>query len=123
MSAPKLLLSVLTASILSLTLGACGSDGDKVKKEYDRVEEQVRDEYDRVEDKVKKKYEEVEDKLSDDEKSMAEIFLPPVRMDHYRDPTPLPSFAKPALRKAQRYCIRCRVCVLLIRRVGCSYEP
>ena len=31
--------------------------------------------------------------------------IPPVRLDHYRDPTPLPSFAKHALRKAQRYCI------------------
>lgn len=53
MSAPKLLLSVLTVSILSLTLSACGSDGEKVKKEYDRVEDQVKDEYDRLEDKVK----------------------------------------------------------------------
>src|SRR5690606_40469648 len=89
MSAPKLLLSVLTASILSITLSAWCSDGDKVKKEYDRVEEQVRDEYDRVEDKVKKKYEEVEDKLSDDEKSMAEIlesvFLPEESLDKFLD--------------------------------------
>ncbi|WP_201628543.1 hypothetical protein [Psychrobacter maritimus] len=89
MSAPKLLLSVLTASILSLTLSACGSDGDKVKKEYDRVEDQVKDEYDRVEDKVKEKYKEVEDKLSDDEKSMAEIlesvFLPEESLDKFLD--------------------------------------
>ncbi|WP_250162368.1 hypothetical protein [Psychrobacter sp. WY6] len=67
MSAPKLLLSVLTVSMFSLTLSACGSDGDKVKEEYDRIEDQVKDEYDRVEDKVKEKYKEVEDKLSDDE--------------------------------------------------------
>ena len=89
MSAPKLLLSVLTASILSLTLSACGSDGDKVKKEYDRVEDQVKDEYDRLEDKVKEKYKAVEDKLSDDEKSMAEIlesvFLPEESLDKFLD--------------------------------------
>ncbi|KAA0914411.1 hypothetical protein [Psychrobacter sp. ANT_WB68] len=89
MSAPKLLLSVLTASVLSLTLSACGSDGDKVKKEYDRVEDQVKNEYDRLEDKVKEKYKAVEDKLSDDEKSMAEIlesvFLPEESLDKFLD--------------------------------------
>lgn len=89
MSAPKLLLSALTLSMLSLTLSACGSDGDKVKEEYDRIEDQVKDEYDRVEDKVKEKYKEVEDKLSDDEKSMAEIlksvFLPEESLDKFLD--------------------------------------
>ena len=89
MSAPKLVLSVLTVSILGLTLSACGSDGDKVKKEYDRIEDQVKDEYDRVEDKVKDKYKEVEDKLTDDEKSMAEIlesvFLPEESLDNFLD--------------------------------------
>ena len=44
--------------------------------------------------------------------------VPPVRLDHYRDPTPLPSFAKPALRKAQRYCIRC----LLIRTLILCFD-
>ncbi len=67
MSAPKLLLSVLTVSMFSLTLSACGSDGDKVKE----------------------KYKEVEDKLSDDEKSMAEIlesvFLPEESLDNFLD--------------------------------------
>lgn len=85
MSAPKLVLSVLTVSILGLTLSACGSDGDKVKEEYDRIEDQVKNEYDRVEDKVK----EVEDKLTDDEKSMAEIlesvFLPEESLDNFLD--------------------------------------
>ena len=89
MSAPKLLLSVLSISILSVTLSACGSEGDKVKEEYDRIEDQVKDEYDRVEDKVKEKYKEVEDKLSDDEKSMAEIlesvFLPEESLDKFLD--------------------------------------
>ena len=89
MSAPKLLLSVLTVSMFSLTLSACGSDGDKVKEEYDRIEDQVKNEYDRLEDKVKKKYKEVEDKLSDDEKSMAEIlesvFLPEESLDNFLD--------------------------------------
>lgn len=89
MSAPKLLLSALTLSMLSLTLSACGSDGDKAKEEYDRIEDQVKDEYDRVEDKVKEKYKEVEDKLSDDEKSMAEIlksvFLPEESLDNFLD--------------------------------------
>ncbi|GAF62423.1 hypothetical protein JCM18903_2500 [Psychrobacter sp. JCM 18903] len=89
MSAPKLLLSVLTVSMFSLTLSACGSDGDKVKEEYDRIEDQVNNEYDRVEDKVKEKYKEVEDKLSDDEKSMAEIlesvFLPEESLDNFLD--------------------------------------
>ena len=74
MSAPKLLLSVLTASILSLTLSACGSDGDKVKKEYDRVEDQVKDEYDRVEDKVKEKYkDEAEEKGKEEEKGEEKV--------------------------------------------------
>lgn len=85
MSAPKLVLSVLTVSILGLTLSACGSDGDKVKEEYDRIEDQVKNEYDRVEDKVK----EVEDKLTDDEKSMAEIlesvFLPEESLGNFLD--------------------------------------
>ncbi|WP_350656265.1 hypothetical protein [Psychrobacter sp. S1-30-MNA-CIBAN-0213] len=85
MSAPKLVLSVLTVSILGLTLSACGSDGDKVKEEYDRIEDQVKNEYDRVEDKVK----EVEDKLTDDEKSMAKIlesvFLPEESLDNFLD--------------------------------------
>ena len=89
MSAPKLLLSALTLSVLSLMLSACGSDGDKVKEEYDRIEDQVKDEYDRMEDKVKEKYKEVEDKLSDDEKSMAEIlksvFLPEESLDKFLD--------------------------------------
>lgn len=89
MSAPKLLLSVLSVSILSFSLSACGSDGDKVKKEYDRVEDQVKDEYDRVEDKIKDKYKKVEDKLTDDEKSMAEIlksiFLPEESLDNFLD--------------------------------------
>ena len=52
MSAPKLLLSALTLSMASLTLSACGSDGDKVKEESDRIEDQVKDEYDSIEDKV-----------------------------------------------------------------------
>ncbi|MGO3755557.1 hypothetical protein [uncultured Psychrobacter sp.] len=89
MSAPKLLLSALTLSMASLTLSACGSDGDKVKEEYDRIEDQVKDEYDRIEDKVKEEYKEVEDKLSDDEKSMAEIlesvFLPEESLDNFLD--------------------------------------
>lgn len=89
MNAPKLLLSALSLSMLSLALSACGSDGDKVKEEYDRIEDQVKDEYDRVEDKVKEKYKEVEDKLSDDEKSMAEIlksiFLPEESLDTFLD--------------------------------------
>lgn len=89
MSAPKLVLSVLTASLLAITLSACGSDGDKVKEEYDRIEDQVKDEYDRVEDKVKDKYKEVEDKLTDDEKSMAEIlesvFLPEESLNNFLD--------------------------------------
>lgn len=89
MSAPKLVLSLLTVSMLSLTLSACGSDGDKVKEEYDRVEDQVKDEYDRIEDKVKEKYKEAEDKLTDDEKSMAEIlesvFLPEESFDNFLD--------------------------------------
>lgn len=89
MSAPKLLLSLLTVSVLSLTLSACGSDGDKVKEEYDRVEDQVKDEYDRFEDKIKDKYKAVEDKLTDNEKSMAEIlksiFLPEESLDNFLD--------------------------------------
>ncbi|WP_350557827.1 hypothetical protein [Psychrobacter sp. CAL346-MNA-CIBAN-0220] len=89
MSAPKLLLSVLTISILGFTLNGCGSDGDKVKEEYDRVEDQVKDEYDRFEDKIKDKYKEVEDKLTDDEKGMAEIlksiFLPEESLDNFLD--------------------------------------
>ncbi len=89
MSTPKLVLSALTISILSFMLSACGSDGDKVKEEYDRVEDQVKDEYDRVEDKIKDKYKAVEDKLTDDEKSMAEIlesvFLPEESLDNFLD--------------------------------------
>lgn len=89
MSAPKLLLSVLTVSLFSLTLSACGSDGEKVKKEYDRVEVQVKDEYDRIEDKVKDKYKKVENKLTNPEKSMAEIlksiFLPEESLDKFLD--------------------------------------
>ncbi|MGO1512880.1 MAG: hypothetical protein ACTHYX_06920 [Psychrobacter sp.] len=89
MSAPKLLLSVLTASIFSLTLSACGSDGDKIEEEYDRIEDQINDEYDRLEDSIKEEYKEVEDKLSDDEKSMAEIlesiFIPEESFDNFLD--------------------------------------
>lgn len=89
MSAPKLVQSVLTISLLAFMLSACGSDSDKVKDEYDRVEDQVKDEYDRVEDKVKDKYKAVEDKLTDDEKSMAEIlesvFLPEESLDNFLD--------------------------------------
>ena len=89
MSTHKLLLSLLTVSVLSLTLSACGGDGDKVKEEYDRVEDQVKDEYDRFEDKIKDKYKAVEDKLTDDEKSMAEIlksiFLPEESLDNFLD--------------------------------------
>ena len=89
MSAPKLVLSLLTVSMLGLTLSACGSDSDKIKEEYDRVEDQVKDEYDRIEDKVKEKYKEAEDKLTDDEKSMAEIlesvFLPEESFDNFLD--------------------------------------
>lgn len=90
MSAPKLLLSALAISMFSLTLSACGgSDGDKVKEEYDRIEDQVNNEYDRLEDKVKEKYKKVEDKLSNDEKSMAEIlksvFLPEESLDKFLD--------------------------------------
>lgn len=80
MSFAKLALSTLTASLLAVTLSGCGSDGDKVKEEYDRIEEQVKDEYDRIEDSVKEEYKRVEDKLSPEEKSMAKIlesvFLP-----------------------------------------------
>ncbi|WP_201608710.1 hypothetical protein [Psychrobacter okhotskensis] len=89
MSAPKLVLSLLTVSMFGLTLSACGSDGDKVKEEYDRVEDQVKNEYDRIEDKVKEKYKEAEDKLTDEEKSMAEIlesvFLPEESFDNFLD--------------------------------------
>lgn len=86
-------LSLTTAIIVStLGLSACGgSDADKAKEEYKRVEGQVSDEYDRLEDTVSEEYDRieddisdeykrVEDKLSNDEKSMAEIlesiFLP-----------------------------------------------
>lgn len=89
MSASKRVLSVLTFSVLAVTLSGCGSDGDKVKEEYDRIEDQINAEYDRIEDKVKKEYKEVEDKLSDDEKSMAEIlksiFLPEESLDNFLD--------------------------------------
>ena len=89
MSTPKLLLSVLTVSLLSLGLSACGSDSEKVKEEYDRIEDQVKDEYDRIEDKMKDKYKKVESKLSNDEKSMAEIlksiFLPEESLDKFLD--------------------------------------
>ncbi|MGP4788437.1 hypothetical protein ACTXGJ_04835 [Psychrobacter sp. 1Y11] len=76
----KLALSTLTVSLLAIILSGCGSDGDKVKEEYDRIEEQVNDEYDRLEDSIKEEYKRVEDKLSPEEKSMAEVlesvFLP-----------------------------------------------
>ncbi len=89
MSAPKLLLSLLTFSALTLALTGCGSDSDKIKEEYDRVEDQVKGEYDRIEDKVKDQYKKVENKLSNDEKSMAEIlksiFLPEQSLDIFLD--------------------------------------
>lgn len=89
MRVSKKLLPVLTLSLLGVTLSGCGSDGDKVKKEYDRIEDQVNAEYDRIEDKVKDEYKRVEDKLSDDEKSMAEIlesiFLPEESLDNFLD--------------------------------------
>ena len=89
MSTPKLLLSALSVSLLSLGLSACGSDGEKVKEEYDRIEDQVKDEYDRIEDKIKVQYKQIEGKLSNDEKSMAEIlksiFLPEESLDKFLD--------------------------------------
>lgn len=89
MGAPKLLLSLLTFSSLSLALTGCGSDSDKIKEEYDRIEDQVKGEYDRIEDKVKERYKKVENKLSNDEKSMAEIlksiFLPEESLDNFLD--------------------------------------
>ena len=88
MSTPKLLLSILTVSILSLTLSACGGE-EKVKKEYDRIEDQVKQEYDSIEDKIKDQYKKVENKLSNNEKSMAEIlksvFLPEESLDKFLD--------------------------------------
>lgn len=89
MRTSKLLLSGLTVSLLGLGLSACGSDSEKVKEEYDRIEDQVKGEYDRIEDKVKDKYKKVENKLSNDEKSMAEIlksiFLPEESLDNFLD--------------------------------------
>lgn len=72
-------LSILAVSILALNISGCGgSDGEKIKKEYDRIEDQVKDEYDRV-----------EAKLTDNEKSMAEIlesvFLPEESLDKFLD--------------------------------------
>ena len=89
MRAIKILLSVSTLSLLTFTLAGCGSDTDKVKEEYDRVEDQVKDEYERIEDKVKEQYKKVEGKLSNDEKSMAQIlksiFLPEESLDNFLD--------------------------------------
>ena len=89
MSTAKLLLSTLTISLSALMLAGCGSDGDKVKEEYDRIEDQVSNNYDRLEDKIKERYKKVEAKLSNEEKSMAEIlksiFLPEQSLDKFLD--------------------------------------